>query len=54
MFEHLERELMEGEPWAIGIVNSPIWNIVNEEQEKPQTSYLITIKILSLINFIYL
>jgi len=26
MFENLERELMEGEPWASGLVNSPVWN----------------------------
>ncbi|MFB2833419.1 hypothetical protein ACE1CA_02700 [Aerosakkonemataceae cyanobacterium BLCC-F167] len=36
MFEHLERELMEGEPWASGLVNSPIWNIETEKLESSQ------------------
>lgn len=36
MFGYLERELIEGEPWASAIAYSPVWNMANEEPEKLQ------------------
>lgn len=36
MFDRLERELMEGEPWASGLVNSLVWNLEIEKQENQQ------------------
>ncbi|MFB2891811.1 hypothetical protein ACE1CI_02590 [Aerosakkonemataceae cyanobacterium BLCC-F50] len=36
MFEDVERELIKGEPWASGLVNSPIWNIKTEKPENFQ------------------
>lgn len=36
MFGHLERELIEGEPWASEIAYLPVWNMGIEEPEKLQ------------------
>lgn len=45
MFEHLEQELMEGEPWASGLVNSPVWNMENEKSKKlPKMNLELTAK----------
>lgn len=45
MFQHLERELIEGEPWASEIVYLPVWKMADEEpKELQRINYELTAK----------
>lgn len=44
MFERIERELIEGEPWASGLVNSSVWKIESESDNPQKMNIELTAK----------